>query len=101
MHSIEDKMVSREARRTQHSVEERPREPSFSEYVTEVIDAFTTAFRSSSNSRWQTSPLPGLVVAERARSRFARTRVATKDMPTKGLSIAGLPLISYNAFLFT
>ena len=89
MHSIEDKMVSREARRTQHSVEERPREPSFSEYVTEVIDAFTTAFRSSSNSRWQTSPLPGLVVAERARS------------PAKGLSIAGLPLISYNAFLFT
>ena len=40
--------------------------------------AETTAFRSSSNSRWQTSPLPGLVVAERARSRFARTR-CTQD----------------------
>ena len=39
MHSIDDKMVSREARRMQHSVEERPREPSFSGYVTEFIDA--------------------------------------------------------------
>ena len=39
LYGFGDTMVSREARRMQHSVEERPREPSFSEYVSEIIDA--------------------------------------------------------------